>query len=454
MIETIFKNLRMGVFAWERSRSKVAVKISGATKNSAADKLNIAAGSRLLSVNGHAINDMLDYGFYTVADMLTLEIECGSETKTYTVSKGEDEELGIESESFLMDEQHRCQNNCIFCFIDQLPAGLRETLYFKDDDERLSFLFGNYITLTNLGDAEIQRIIDMKISPVNISVHTTNPELRCRVMGNRFAGQRLEYLYRLAEAGVELNCQIVLCRDINDGTELETTLKRLIGLYPSVQSIACVPAGLTSHREGLPELIPYDRDSAVRTLDIIERCNKQCRAAYGVGLVYPSDEFFLLAGREIPELGYYDDLRQLENGVGMLALFKDEFLAVLEDAEPSAEKNSFTIVTGVLAAPAVAELAEKAKQKRPALDCEVVAIKNDFLGGNVTVAGLLTAKDIYNQLKNATEKSDILITECMLRSEGDMFLDSVTVDELSGMLGRRIIPNSGGEALAGILLYN
>lgn len=431
----------------------MAITISGAAKNSPAQKLNIEPGCKLVSVNAKIVNDLLDYGFYTAADRLELVIENRQgNMRVCIVEKGEYDELGFESESFLMDKQHSCRNKCIFCFIDQMPKGLRDTLYFKDDDERLSFLFGNYITLTNLGDAEIERIIEMKISPVNISVHTTNEELRCRMMGNRCAGEKLQYLYRLAEGGVDINCQIVLCKGINDGEELKSSLQRLAGLYPSVRSVACVPAGLTAHRQGLAELIPYDKASASEVLDIIDDVNAACREEHGVGLVYPADELLLLAERSIPPLGYYDELLQLENGVGMLALFEDEFMAVFEDAEQTSRQVFATAVTGELAAPAISRLVELAKKKAPNTDCKVISVKNEFFGGNVTVAGLLTAKDIHKQLKNSELFGDILITGCMLRSERDMFLDSVTVGELAEMLGRKIKTIDSGIQLAQLLL--
>ena len=241
----------------------MAVKITGIDKNSIAESVGIKSGDLLVSVNGHEIKDLLDYGFYTASEKVTLKVLLqNGEKELFDIEKDEDEELGLEFESFLMDDQHSCQNDCIFCFINQLPKGLRETLYFKDDDERLSFLFGNYITLTNLSDSEIERIIEMKISPVNISVHTTNPALRCEMMHNRFAGEKLKYLYRLAEVGTEINCQIVLCRGVNDGRELERSLEKLCSLYPSVRSIACVPAGLTAYRQGLPKIEVYDKNSA------------------------------------------------------------------------------------------------------------------------------------------------------------------------------------------------
>jgi putative radical SAM enzyme (TIGR03279 family) len=431
----------------------MAIIISGAEPGSAAEKLNIPPGFRLISINGREVNDLLDYGFYSSDGLLRLEIAPpDGAAAEYTVEKCEGEELGFRSGSFLMDRQKGCRNRCVFCFIDQMPPGMRESLYFKDDDERLSFLFGNYITLTNLGEAEIERIIEMKISPVNISVHTTNPELRRRMMGSGEAGAALKRLYRLAEAGVEINCQIVLCRGLNDGAELEATLRRLCGLWPSVRSVACVPAGLTAHRRGLPELVSYDGNSAAGALDIIDGFNAACRSRLGAGVVYPADELLLLAGRDIPPLDYYDELLQLENGVGMTALFEEEFSGELARLGPQKAGRRSTAVTGELAAPFIARMARRAEDFAPGLSCEVVAVKNEFFGGNVSVSGLVTARDITNQLKGRDIGPEIMIPENMLRREGDMFLDGVTVGQLSETLGCGIKVIGGGADLARALI--
>lgn len=433
----------------------MAIVIRGARPDSPAEKLHIPAGALLLSVNGHAVNDMLDYGFYTAASRLELAVRLpGGAEKTYRVRKREDTELGIESDSFLMDGEHSCTNKCIFCFIDQLPKGLRESLYFKDDDERLSFLFGNYITLTNLNDAEVRRIIKMKISPVNISVHTTNEQLRCRMLGNRFAGEKLQYLYQLAAAGTEINCQIVLCRGVNDGAELRATLSRLTGLYPAVQSIAVVPVGLTKYREGLAPLKAFDKESALEVLSMIGEFHSSCRKAYGTGLVYPADEWFLLADKDIPGVDYYDELAQLENGVGMVALTREEYTEALADIAPTEGAAEFTAITGELAAPVLLELVKQAQEKAPNLSCSVVAVRNDFFGGNVSVSGLVTATDILAQVSPGDICGTILIPANMLRRERDLFLDSVSVDELSKSLGGAILVVEDGADLAQILTGN
>ncbi len=417
----------------------MAVRITGVRAGSPAQAHGVQPGGRLLRVNGHEINDVLDYGFYTAATRLTLELERpDGAAETREVFKATHDELGLESESFLMDAQHRCRNRCVFCFIDQLPPGLRESLYFKDDDERLSFLFGNYITLTNLGEREIERIIEMKISPVNISVHTTDPALRCAMMGNRFAGEKLAYLRRLAQAGTAINCQLVLVPGMNDGAALESTLRDLGGMQPAVRSVACVPVGLTAHRAGLAQLTPFDRAAAAAVIEAVERANAQSMQTHGTHFAYASDEFYLLAGRPIPPLEAYGELYQIENGVGMLAVLFDEFERALALEEPGGAPVRCQIATGEAAYPSICALVEWARRALPGLDCTVTAVKNRFFGGNVTVSGLVTATDILGQIGGQSRADRLLIPENMLRREGDLFLDSVSVEQLSARLGREI----------------
>ncbi len=425
------------------------VVITNIQPGSPADRLGIRPGARLLRINGHEIHDVLDYGFYAAATHLAVEIEhADGRTETFDVFKTTHDELGLESDSFLMDSQHRCRNNCVFCFIDQLPAGLRESLYFKDDDERLSFLFGNYITLTNLTDHEIDRIIEMKISPVNISVHTTDPALRCAMMGSRFAGEKLAYLRRLAAADTAINCQIVLVPGMNDGAALEHTLADLCGLYPAVRSVACVPVGLTAHRAGLPVLEPFDGAGAGAVLDTIDACNARMQREHSVNLAYASDEFYLLAGHAIPPVDYYGELYQIENGVGMLAVLADEFDGALALEEPDDTPRRCRIATGEAAYGAMCGLVERAKRVLTGLDCIVTSIRNDFFGGNVSVAGLVTATDIIAQLGGFDDTGRLLIPCDMLRAEGDLFLDSISVDALSQKLGREVrVVNDGADLL-------
>ena len=432
----------------------MAVTICGFQPGTPAEKLNIPAGSKLLSVNGEAITDVLDYGFYTTAEQLQLlfQLPDGSE-HSCSVKKEQYAPLGLESESFLMDKEHACRNKCIFCFVDQNPHGMRPSIYFKDDDERLSFLFGSYVTLTNLSDADVERIIKMKISPVNISVHATDEQLRCRMMGNRFAGDSLRHLRRLAEAGTNINCQVVVCRGWNDGEQLKKTLLDLVHLHPAVGSVAVVPVGLTKHREGLTPLTPFDKPSAQEVLDTVQPIAAQCMQAFGDPLVFASDELYLMAGQPLPDAEYYADYKQLENGVGMCSQLKDEFLSALAMEEGDREVHVADIATGVLAAPILQELCDAAKEKFPALDAAVHTVKNDFFGHTITVAGLLTAQDLLAQLGKETLRAErLLVSEAMLRRDGDLFLDDMSKTEFEQQLGKPICTISDGFELLDALL--
>ena len=432
----------------------MAVKIIGAEKFSPAEELNLPEGTLLLSINGEAISDVLDYGFYSSAKELDLKFQLPDGTiQDAHISKGEYEQLGLESDSFLMDKEHSCRNRCIFCFIDQNPKGMRRSIYFKDDDERMSFLFGSYVTLTNLSDHDVERIIKMKISPVNISVHTTNPELRNKMLGNRFAGSSLKYLYRLAEAGVSINCQIVLCRDWNDGEELKHTLDDLVKLCPTVGSIAVVPVGLTSHREGLTELKPFDKKSAKETLEIIKPIAMECRQKYGNDVVFASDEFYLLAEEPMLDPEDYGEYLQIENGVGMCTQLEDEFRSALRLEDPDDEVHEVDIATGYAAKALMEHLGDLAKKKYPNMHVRVHAIRNDFYGPSITVAGLLTAQDILAQMKEVEIKADFLcMTEAVLRRDNDRFLDDVTREEFEDTLGKPLrLTNDGMDLLDAML---
>ena len=432
----------------------MAVKITGTIPGSPASKLDIPEGASLVSVNGEEIEDVLDYGFYTAAEELDLTVRLadGGE-RSFHVRKKEYEELGIESGTFLMDRERACRNNCIFCFIDQNPPGMRRSIYFKDDDMRMSFLFGSYVTLTNLSDHDVDKIIRMKISPVNISVHTTEPELRCLMMGNRFAGDSLRHLYRIAEAGIEINCQIVLCRHWNDGEHLRRTLTDLTALCPTVSSIAVVPVGLTGYREGLTRLEPFDRESAREAIEIIKPFQEECLERFGDRTVYPSDEFYILAGEEMPSVDDYGDLRQLENGVGMVSLFEEEFISALETEDGDEEERYADIVTGLISYDMITGLMERLADKFPNTHVTVHAVRNDFFGPSITVSGLLTATDILAQVKMEDVRGDrIILPESVLRRDGDRFLDDVTREEFEERMGLPIrTDDSGGDLLDAVL---
>ena len=430
----------------------MAVKITGADKNSPAQQLGLS-GCVLLSVDGNEINDMLDYEFYTQGAKLELALMDSAKLRYVTAEKPEYTPLGCQFESYLIDKKHACKNKCMFCFIDQLPKGLRDTLYFKDDDERLSFLFGNYVTLTNLSPHEVQRIIRMHISPINISVHTTDPALRVRMMKNPRAGEVLSYLDDFAAAGITMNCQIVLCRGVNDGEKLTETVRRLAGMYPAVQSIAAVPAGVTRYRENLPVIEPYDKESAAAVLDALEALGIAYKAQHGVRIVYPGDEWYLLAGRPMPAADFYDDYPQLENGVGMWRRLHDEFMDALAVRRTVLFPRRLDVATGTLAQPLIQSLCDTLHGLYPNVHIRVHAIRNDFFGGNVSVAGLVTGTDLAAQLKGRLLGRTLCIPEVMLREEQDMFLDSMTTKELARRLHVRvrILPQDGGAMLAALL---
>ncbi|MBR6784750.1 MAG: DUF512 domain-containing protein [Clostridia bacterium] len=427
----------------------MAVRITAVQDGSLAQKKRISAGDCLVSVNGNAVRDVLDYRFYLNDEKLRLVLKSADgKSRVVTVIKDEFEDIGLEFETYLMDKQQHCKNKCIFCFIDQLPKGLRESLYFKDDDSRLSFLFGNYITLTNMSDEDIDRIIKMHISPVNISVQTMNPDLRVKMMLNPHAGESLRFIDKLAKGGILLNTQLVLCPGINDGKELEFSLQKLGELYPEVQSIAAVPVGLSDHREGLYPLEAYTPETAGEVIDIIDRFNAEFEKKHGEIIAYAADEFYLKAGRKIPDADYYNGFPQLENGVGMWALLESEFIQALDECETKEKNRRVTVVTGQAAYPLIRSLADKAEDKINGLDVNVVEAKNKLLGKMITVSGLLCGKDIADALEGVDLGEELLIPPNCLRSEGDMFLDDMTVEELSQKLGVKVSANgTGGDDL-------
>lgn len=416
----------------------MAVEILSVEKRSPAKRAGIRKGDTLISINSNEVVDVLDYRFYEGDTELELKIKRkNGKERTFLIEKDEYEELGLVFDNYLMDCQHSCKNKCIFCFIDQLPVGLRDTLYFKDDDSRLSFLFGNYITLTNLTEHEISRIIKMHISPVNISVHTTNPELRCKMMNNRFAGEALGIIKRFDDAGIKMNFQLVLVPGYNDGEELERSLKDLTA-YKNVLCVASVPVGITKYREGLTKIESFNKQTALEVIRITEKIGDECKEKLGNRLVYAADEFYLKAEREIPDAEHYGDFEQLDNGVGMWALFKKEAEDAMGEIDPPEKERSVSVVTGVAAEPLIKSTVDKATAKWHNLKCEVFAVENEFFGEKITVAGLVTGTDIIKQLKGKNLGEKLIVPSNMLRFEKDLFLDDVSLLQLEKELGVKV----------------
>lgn len=397
-------------------------------------------GDRVVSINGNVIHDVLDYKFFAYDRKLdiVLKREDGSEYEV-TVHKNEGGEIGLDFESYLMDKPRSCANNCVFCFIDQLPPGMRKTMYFKDDDARLSFLLGNYITLTNLSKREIERIIALHISPVNVSVHTTNPELRCKMLRNPRAGESIELMRRFAKAGIVMNCQIVCCPGLNDEAELMRTMKDLADMYPGVHSVSIVPLGMTKYREGLYPLTPFTQRLAAETIDMVTAFGNECRERFGTRIFFCGDELYLKAGRELPDEEFYEEYTQLENGVGMLRLMETEFRSAIKLGD-APDGVPFSIATGAAAAPLFNKLVSLGKEIFPTLDGRVYRVLNDFFGHSITVTGLVTGRDLINQLKGKELGERLLISQNMLRRDEMDFLDDVTLEEASAALGVPIYP--------------
>lgn len=446
-------------------------RIDGIEPGSIADELGIRPGDFLLGINGQELGDVFDYHFLINDDRLTVQIKkADGEDWEYEIEKDYYEDLGIVFENGLMDDYRSCTNKCIFCFIDQMPPGMRDTLYFKDDDSRLSFLQGNYITLTNLSEADLDRIIRYKLAPINISVHTTNPDLRVKMLHNRFAGDALKKIERLFEAGIEMNSQIVLCKGVNDGEELERSIRDLSGFLPYMQSLSVVPVGLTKFRKGLYPLEAFEKDDAKKVLDIIHKWQKICYDKYGLHFVHASDELYLLAEEAFPPEECYDGYGQLENGVGMIPLLESEFMECLQEEKEwqSKQKTSVfslfrkpkpiqiktvSIATGRLAAPLMRKLSMAFMCLHPDIRIQVFEITNRFFGEQITVSGLLTGQDIRDTLLDE-ELGDRLLLPCnMLRSGEQVFLDDMTVDTLSQELNVPImITASDGQSLYDALL--
>ncbi len=427
--------------------------ISGVVPGSIAEEMEIEPGDVLLQIDDMEIEDILDYQFYAEDEELTLLIrKADGEEWELEIEKEYGEDIGLIFENGLMDDYRSCSNKCIFCFIDQMPPGMRETLYFKDDDARLSFLQGNYITLTNLKDRDMERIVRYHLSPINVSVHTTNPELRCRMLHNRFAGRALKKIDYFYEHEIEMNGQIVLCKGYNDGEELKNTLQDLMRYCPVMQSVSVVPVGLTRYREGLCPLEPLNSQDAAQTIDLIEEIQKQCVEKFGIHFVHASDEFYILAGRELPSEDNYDGYPQLENGVGMLRLLMEETKDALSGLEGDDRQDHVTIATGKLAFPYLKICAGWIQEKFPGIVIDLTAVENRFFGEMITVSGLITGQDLMEQLSGRSLGSRVLIPVNMLRSGEEVFLDDITVSQVQNALQVPVVSvKSSGYDLVGEL---
>lgn len=398
---------------------------------SIAEEMELVPGDELLTVNGEEIEDIFDYQFQIKDTYVELGIRrTDGEEWILEIDKEYDEDLGIVFENSLMDEYRSCRNHCVFCFIDQMPPGMRPTLYFKDDDSRLSFLQGNYVTLTNMSDRDIERIIRYRLEPINISFQTTNPELRCRMLHNRFAGEALNKVKKLFDAGIEMNGQIVLCKGLNDGEELERSISDLTAYLPHLKSVSVVPVGLSRYREGLYPLEPFTREDAKEVLRVIHRWQKKLYETWGLHVIHASDEWYLLAEEELPEEETYDGYLQLENGVGMLRLLREEVKQELENREGDQRELHLSLATGKLAAPTLEMLIGKIREKYPKLDVKIWPIRNDFFGESITVSGLITGQDLIVQLEGKPLGDKLLLPCNMLREGENVFLDDVTVEEV------------------------
>ena len=421
---------------------------------SIAEEMGIEPGDKLLSINETEIEDVFDYHYYVNDEELVVLIQKpDGEEWELEIEKDYEEDLGIVFEQGLMDEYRSCRNKCIFCFIDQMPKGMRDTLYFKDDDSRLSFLQGNYITLTNMSDHDIDRIVKYHLEPINISFHTTNPELRCKMLHNRFAGEALKKVDKFYKGGIQMNGQIVLCRGINDGEELERSIRDLSKYMPLLQSVSVVPVGLTKYREGLEPLQPFTKEDAKEVLAIIEKWQKVFYEEYGLHFIHAGDEWYILAGQEMPEEERYDGYLQLENGVGMIRLLQNEFAEAFDVLEGDDRQVEISMATGMLAYPYLQTMIEQLQMKYPNVKVHLYKVRNDFFGEKITVSGLITGQDLMKQLKEKPLGSCLLLPCNMLRDGEEVFLDDVTLSELKETLqvDVDVVKSSGQDLLDAIL---
>lgn len=420
-------------------------KISEVANNSKAKKAGIKPGDNLLFINDNEIIDVLDYMYYSSDSPLSLKLE-DSKKNLYSVLINNDdyEDLGLTFETYLMDSEKSCKNKCVFCFVDQLPKNMRKSLYYKDDDVRLSFLTGNYVTLTNLSDREIDRIIKLKISPINISVHTTNGELRKKLMKNPNAEKIMDILPRFSDAGINMRCQLVICKGLNDGEELKRSLRELYSMYPQVSSVAVVPVGLTCHRTELYPLEALSKDDASETINIVNSFSDKALEENGTRFCYNADEMYIKAGLSLPDYDYYEDFEQLENGVGLIRLLESEFMVELKKAKILKKTVNISVATGISAAPFIQMLIDYAEKKWHNFKCNVYPIQNDFFGRSINVTGLLTGIDIIKQLKDKELNDYLFISSSMLRAGTDIFLDDTTVSDLERELDTKVVVISNG----------
>lgn len=428
--------------------------IKSVSAGSIAEEMGIEPGDKLLEMNGQEIEDIFDYRFYMEDELIVLLIEKpDGEQWEMEIEKEEYEDLGMEFEQGLMDQYRSCHNKCIFCFIDQMPPGMRETLYFKDDDSRLSFLQGNYVTLTNMSEHDMQRIVRYHLEPINISFQTMNPELRCRMLHNRFAGEALKKVDILYEAGIEMNGQIVLCKGFNDGDELDYSIRELTKYLPYLRSVSVVPVGLSKYREGLEPLEPFTKEDAMHVLDTIHAWQQRIYPEYGIHFIHASDEWYILAEEELPDERNYDGYLQLENGVGMLRLLQNEFTAALELKQGDERCRKKTLATGYLAYPYLEQMMKQVQEKFPNTNVTVHPIRNDFFGENITVSGLITGQDLMKQLKGEDLGEQVLIPCNMLKIDEPIFLDDFTVSDVEKTLqvGLNIVKSSGQDLLDAVL---
>ncbi len=428
--------------------------VSSVVPGSIAAEMGIEKGDVLLSVNGQSPEDVFDYRYLMNEEEVSVLIrKPDGEEWELEIEKEYEDDLGMEFENGLMDDYRSCRNKCIFCFIDQLPKGMRKTLYFKDDDSRLSFLQGNYLTLTNMKEQDLDRIIYYRLSPINISFQTTNPKLRCRMLNNRFAGDIMQKVQRLKEAGIVMNGQIVLCKGVNDGEELERSIRDLTTLLPELQSVSVVPVGLTRHREGLYPLVPFTKEDAHEVLEVIRRWQRRLYEEHGVHFIHAGDEWYILAGESLPEETTYDGYLQLENGVGMVRLLEEEVAETLLHLPGDERSRSVTIATGELAASFLQRHADRVRERYPNVRVQVLPVKNKFFGEQITVAGLLTGQDLIEQLKSRDLEERLLLTSHMLKSGEPVFLDDRTVEEVENALQTKvfIVESSGNDLIKGMI---